>query len=127
MEDKPSLHKDIIAAFSLFVSLSTLLCCALPALLVAIGLGAVVAAAVSNIPGLIWLSRHKLFVFLIAGIFLFLASIMLNSARAKTCPIDPVKARACGRFKTLSAWLYWASVTVYFSSVTITFILPLFL
>ena len=37
---------------------STLLCCALPALLVALGAGAVLATAVSVFPQLVWVSEH---------------------------------------------------------------------
>ena len=60
-------RSGMISYFSLFTSLSTLLCCALPSLLVLIGLGATVASVVSEIPGLVTLSHHKNWVFSIAG------------------------------------------------------------
>jgi mercuric ion transport protein len=41
----------LLSYFSLFTSLSTLLCCALPSLLVLVGLGATVASVLSPIPG----------------------------------------------------------------------------
>ena len=44
---------------SLFASTSTLLCCALPALLVTIGAGAVMAGLATNVPGYIWLTERK--------------------------------------------------------------------
>ena len=48
---------------SLFTSGSTLICCALPASLVAIGSAATLTSLVSNFPQLIWISEHKLMVF----------------------------------------------------------------
>lgn len=44
---------------SLFASFGTLICCALPSLLVLLGLGATVAAFLSAAPWLVTLSRHK--------------------------------------------------------------------
>ena len=49
----------VLSYFSLFSSLSTLLCCALPSLLVLFGLGASVASTLSFLPWLVALSRHK--------------------------------------------------------------------
>jgi hypothetical protein len=48
-----SLKQDFVSIASLFTSVSTLLCCALPSLLVAVGMGAVVAGMVSDFPALI--------------------------------------------------------------------------
>ena len=45
---------------SLFASSSTLICCALPALLVALGAGAALSSLVSAVPQLVVLSEHKL-------------------------------------------------------------------
>jgi hypothetical protein len=58
------LHETSFAALlgsyvSLFTSGSTLLCCALPALLAALGAGATLAGLATTFPALIWLSNHK--------------------------------------------------------------------
>ena len=45
--------------FMFFGSMSTLICCVLPSLLVSLGLGAVMAGLASNVPGLVWISEHK--------------------------------------------------------------------
>ena len=50
--------------------LGTLICCALPILLVALGAGSVVASLVSAAPWLVALSRSKDWVFLVAGALL---------------------------------------------------------
>ncbi|MGQ2966894.1 MAG: hypothetical protein ACT6QL_13855, partial [Methylophilus sp.] len=48
---------------SLFTSGSTLICCALPATLVAIGSVATLTSLISQFPQLIWISEHKPLVF----------------------------------------------------------------
>lgn len=53
--------------FSLFSSFSTLICCALPSVLVLLGLGITVASLLSASPWLVSLSRHKTSTFSIAG------------------------------------------------------------
>lgn len=55
---------------ALVASIATLLCCALPSLLVLLGLGTTVAAAVSAAPWLVVLSRHKAWVFTAAGLLI---------------------------------------------------------
>ncbi len=75
----------VFSYLSLFTSLSTLLCCALPSLLVLFGLGASVASFLSFAPWLVSLSRHKSWVFTISG--------ALDSAQF--CP----DVRNCSSFK----------------------------
>ena len=53
----------VLNYFSLFTSLSTLMCCALPSLLVLFGLGTSVASMLSFMPWLVTLSRHKQWTF----------------------------------------------------------------
>ena len=53
----------VLSYISLFTSFGTLLCCALPSLLVLLGLGATVASFLSAVPWLVVLSRHKTWVF----------------------------------------------------------------
>ena len=55
---------------SLFSSFATLTCCALPALLVSLGAGAVLAGLITNFPQLIFLSKYKIYVFSIAGLLI---------------------------------------------------------
>ncbi len=126
-EERTSFFTEITASFSLFASLGTLVCCAIPALLVALGLGAVVAGLVADFPGLIWLSRNKLYIFIVAAVLLVAAGLMRKSGRTKTCPADPVKARACGRFKKAGTWIYWISVVLYVISVFVAYIAPMLL
>ena len=56
--------------FSLFSSFSTLICCALPSVLVLLGMGTAVASLLSAAPWLVSLSRHKIWTFSIAGVLI---------------------------------------------------------
>ena len=85
-----ALKKNIwVSFFSLFTSMSTLLCCALPALLVSIGMGATMVGLVSTFPSLIILSEHKLLVFSLSFVMLGISSYMQYRAQFLPCPIDP--------------------------------------
>src|ERR1700730_15422204 len=60
----------LVSYLSLFTSLGTLLCCALPSLLVLFGLGATVASVLSEIPFLVTISHRKHWVFIVAGVLI---------------------------------------------------------
>lgn len=80
---------------ALFASVSTLLCCALPALLVTIGAGAAMAGLAASVPGLIWLSAHKGPLFAGAGALLAAAALTKWLTRNAPCPADAKLAAAC--------------------------------
>jgi hypothetical protein len=101
------------AILSLFTSATTLVCCALPALLVSLGMGAIMAGLVSAVPQLIWLSEHKVGVFLVAAMFLVAAGWMLWRARLMPCPIDPRQAAACRGLRQFSVWVYIIAMVLY--------------
>ena len=110
----PLTRKALLApTLSLFASTSTLLCCALPALLVTIGAGAVMAGIASNVPGYVWLTAHKVELFVISGLLLTLAMWLRWRSRNAPCPIDPDAARACNRLRRTSGLILYASVAVY--------------
>ena len=108
-----SAKQTLLPTLSLFTSLGTLLCCALPALLVTLGAGAALAGLVSSAPWLVTLSRYKLWTFTIAGMLILAAGFMRWRARGAPCPVDPDQARACMRLRRVSAIIYWLSVGVY--------------
>jgi hypothetical protein len=105
--------KKLFGFLSLFGSLSTLLCCALPTLLVALGMGATVAGAVTAFPQLVWLSERKDFVFAVCGLMLAAAGWLQWRARAVACPMDPKLAAACQEARGWSFWVYWVSVGLF--------------
>lgn len=106
-------RQALLPTLSLFTSVGTLVCCALPALFITLGAGAALAGLVSAAPWLVALSKYKLWVFGIAGGLILLAGIMRWQARNAPCPIDPQQAAACTRLRRISAWTYWFSVGIY--------------
>jgi mercuric ion transport protein len=63
----PHIRGGALSYLSLFTSLGTLLCCALPSLFVLFGFGATVASVLSQTPWLVAMSHHKQWVFIAAG------------------------------------------------------------
>ena len=98
---------------SLFTSVGTLVCCALPALLVTLGAGAALAGLLSAAPWLIALSKYKAWTFGISGLLIVASGVMRYQARHAPCPIDPAEAKACTRLRKISGWVYWASVVIW--------------
>jgi hypothetical protein len=100
---------------SVFTSSSTLVCCALPALMVALGAGAALSSLVGAVPQLVWLSEHKEELFTVAGTMLLVAGALQWRARreAAACPPDPALAQACTTTKDYSARIYSISVAIY--------------
>lgn len=98
---------------SLFASTSTLVCCALPALMVSLGMGASLAGLVSTVPQLVWLSKYKIWVFSVSALMLLLAGYWQYRAKDMPCPTDPGLARSCTRMRKISLWVYLFSVLVY--------------
>lgn len=109
-----NLYKQtLLPTLSLFTSIGTLLCCALPALLVTLGMGAALAGLVSSAPWLTVISDHKKVVFIIAAVLLALSGFMQWRARNAPCPADPAQAKACKRLRVIS-WVIWGvSVIIY--------------
>lgn len=112
---------------SLFTSLGTLICCALPSLLVLLGLGATVASFLSAAPWLVTLSQHKTWVFTIAGIligsnFVYVYALAPRlKAQGEACSVeDP---GACGTASRISRALLWVSAGIYLIGFFVAFVL----
>ncbi len=97
---------------TLFASTGTLVCCALPIILVALGLGATVATLTSNFPFLVTLSEHKAWVFAGSGAMLVLSGWLL-SRPGRACPADPELGAVCSRAQVWNRRVYWASVAIW--------------
>ena len=100
-----------LSYLSLFTSLGTLLCCALPSLLALFGLGATVASVLSEAPWLVAMSHHKNWVFLLAGLlisgnFVYVYALAPRlQARTGACdPNDPAACQAASRFSRIVLW-----------------------
>ncbi|MGH7743583.1 MAG: hypothetical protein ACREQ5_02005 [Candidatus Dormibacteria bacterium] len=108
----------LLSYISLFTSLGTLLCCALPSLLVLFGLGATVASFLTAVPWLVTLSRQKHWVFLVAGLlitvsFLYVYRIAPRlKAQADVCSVEDGPT-ACDTATRLSRIALLVSAAIY--------------
>jgi len=97
---------------ALFTSTGTIICCALPILLVSLGMGATLATMVSSLPFLITLSLHKPLVFGLSAVMLiFVAWVLYRPNRS--CPVEPVLGEICNKTQIWNKRLYWLSVILW--------------
>jgi hypothetical protein len=125
LSNENSTVKRLVPYLSLLASFGTLLCCALPALFVSVGLGATVAASVSTFPQLIWLSENKEIVFGVAGAVLAASVLLVMNSRRTACPVDPELGRACATGRSFSMIAVIFSAILYLVGGFFAFIAPL--
>ena len=112
--------------FSLFSSLSTLICCALPSVLVLLGMGTAVASLLSAAPWLVSLSRHKIWTFSIAGTLIACSFVMTyviapRLREGETCEADD--PTTCGEVSKASRVLLWGSAIIYSGGFFVAYLL----
>jgi hypothetical protein len=127
---KDHLHPNLVktkhlSLLSLFSSGGTLICCALPALLVSLGAGAVMASVVTSVPQIVWFSEHKLGVFIFAGVMLSISGLLQWQARSLPCPSDKELAEICNKTRVNSLRIYIFSICVFLVGGFMAFIAPL--
>ena len=113
-----------VTLLTLLASGGTLVCCVLPAVMVALGAGAALAGLVTAVPQLVWLSEHKAAVFGLAAALLMLSGIMLWRARKLPCPADPAAALACSRLRRSSLVLWSVAAVCTALGAAFAFVLP---
>lgn len=113
--------EGLVSYIGLFTSMSTLLCCALPALLVSLGMGASMITLTNAIPQITWVGENKVYVFSFAFFMLSASSIFTfknrNTPDHSSCPIDPKLRDACLRgrkYSKIVLILGWISLSVGF-------------
>ena len=114
-----------LAFLSLFTSLSTLVCCALPALFVGMGFGAAFAGIVGSLPQLIWLSENKTWIFGIGAVLLAAGGLLQWQAQFGSCPSDPELAAACSATRDWSRGAYLFSVIIFLIGAFFAFAAPI--
>ena len=92
----------------LFTTTATLTCCALPIILVALGLGSAVASMASAAPWFIALSIYKGWVFALSGTMI-VASAWAVYRRGRVCPVDPELAATCAKADKWNKRFVWVS------------------
>ncbi len=106
---------------ALFTSVGTLLCCALPIVLVTLGLGSVVAALTLQVPFLVTLSEYKLAMFVVSGLFLALAAWFVW--RPQACPADPGLAARCAAANVWGKRVLWVAAGLWLTGFAAAYLL----
>lgn len=112
------------SVISLLASSSTLMCCAIPSLLVALGAGAALSSLVSTFPQIVWLSDNKTELFIFAGLMLLVSGAWQWRNRSAPCPTDPVLKNACTKTRKTAAVVYGASLLCYLLGSWFAFVKP---
>lgn len=112
--------------FSLFSSFSTLICCALPSVLVLLGLGTTVASLLSAAPWLVSLSRHKIWTFGIAGTLIAASFVMTYVVAPRlrggeVCDADD--PATCGEVSKVSRVVLWGSAVIWSGGFFVAYLL----
>ena len=115
----------ISSLLSLFASTSTLICCALPALLVSLGAGAALASLVAVFPQIVWISEHKEMIFLLSSVLMVLGGFLQWRNRFAPCPVDPDLRNACLSTRRTSLRIYFVSLVLLLVGGWFAFIQPL--
>lgn len=119
-QPRPERRSRLFSYLSLFSSFGTLLCCALPSLLVLLGLGATMASFLSAVPFLETMSRYKPWTFSISGaliaadwIYLYWLAPRLRaqSGTGEICPVDGPSA--CSTADRVSRVTLWVATAIY--------------
>jgi hypothetical protein len=112
--------------FSLFGSFSTLICCALPSVLVLLGMGTAVASLLSAAPWLVGFSRHKVWTFSIAGTLIAASFVTTYIAAPRLRQGEACAANdpsTCGEISRLSRTLLWISAIIWSGGFFVAYLL----
>jgi mercuric ion transport protein len=112
--------------FSLFSSFSTLICCALPSVLVLLGMGTTVASLLSAAPWLVSLSRHKIWTFSIAGVLIAMSFVMTylvapRLRQGEVCDADD--PTTCVEVSKVSRVILWGSAIIWSCGFFVAYLL----
>ena len=114
----PARENRLFSYLALFTSFGTLLCCALPSLLVLLGLGATVASFLSAAPWLVTLIGHRKVVFIVSGVLIagdFVYVYWLSprcKSQVEACSIEDGPT-ACDIATRVSRIALWVAAVIY--------------
>lgn len=127
-DGRAELRQSALSAWlSLLASSGTLVCCALPALLVMLGAGAALSGLVAAVPQIVWLSEHKGWVFGTAAVLMLAGGVLQWRNRTAPCPLDPALRAACIRTRRWSLAIYLLSLALLAVGAAFAFVIPAWL
>lgn len=120
------LKNNILNYLTLFSSMSTLVCCALPSLLVSLGLGSTLVGLISDFPQLIWISENKVLFFSVSFLLLTGNGLLLWKTRNEPCPLEPTLRASCLLGRKYNKIVHLVSIGLFLTGLSFAFILPSF-
>lgn len=121
----------VLGYLGLFTSMSTLLCCALPSLLVLLGFGAAVASTLSAAPWIVALARQKVWFFAVSGCLIAANYYYVYSLAPRLLVASGVCAaddpEGCARATRVSRVVLWISTMLFVVGFTVAFVVPIIL
>jgi mercuric ion transport protein len=125
-QERRAKRAALLNYFSLFSSFSTLICCALPSVLVLLGLGTSVASLLSAAPWLVSLSRNKVWTFSIAGTLIAASFAMTyviapRLRQGEACESDD--PTTCVEVSKLSRVVLWGSALIWSGGFFVAYLL----
>ena len=115
-------QQRVLSWITLLASTGTLLCCALPILLVSLGFGAVVASLTSSLPVLVTLAEYEPWMFSVSAILLCITAWVLW-VRPQQCPSDPALAEQCAMAGVWTRRVFWVATVLWLVGFTAAFLL----
>ena len=103
----------ILTLSSLFASLSMCICCALPAFLLLLGGGPVLAYIYSSFPKLILIEKYSLLLFIISGSLILTSGIIKIRNRNHACPKDSKEEKSCTSLRCFNKYIYIFSIFLF--------------
>jgi mercuric ion transport protein len=100
------------SVLALFTSAGTLICCALPVLVVTIAGGSALVSLISTFPWLVTISQYSGWIFLGAGILIAFSGLLILRPKGKVaCSITGGKGcEVAGRIQKI---MFWIAVVIY--------------
>ena len=114
--------QTFIPSLTLFTSFGTLVCCALPALMVTLGMGTTLASFIGMFPSVTFISDYKEPIFIISGTFIMLGFFFQIRSRNISCPTDQFKADLCNKLRKISWFMLFFSLIIYLVGFFFTFL-----
>jgi len=116
------LRDTAVSLLTLLLTGGTLLCCALPLLLITLGLGGTVAFLTDSLPWLVSLSHFKVWMFIVSGAYLVFTGWVIYRP-GRVCPADPELARLCARADRFNRSILWIAVVIFLSGFFVAYLL----
>ena len=114
-----------VSILTLLSSSSSLICCAIPALLVSLGAGSALASIVSIFPQITWISENKDLIFILSTLMLVAGGLLQWKMRATACPTDSNLREACTQTRNTSKAIYLISVIILAVGAWFAYVQPL--